>query len=98
MNWEVNRKHLGEIKSGTKASFTFKYKGLQKIVKIGAGCSSCTKATLKEDVLHVTYTPGSFPKHLSLNGQKEQKVTKTVYVTYEDKSRETLYFTANVIK
>jgi len=98
MNWETNRKHLGEIKSGKSVNFTFIYLGIPNIKGVKVGCGSCTTASLINNVLRVKYTPGSFPKHLSLKGQKEQKVTKSITVTYETGDTETLYFTANLIK
>ena len=97
MNWIKETIELGKIKPNKEISFKYHYEGDKEIKEVIPGCKSCTTATLKEDIVYVTYKSTDFPQHLR-NEKDEVEFEKTIDVVYEDGSIDVLSFEGTLVK
>lgn len=90
--WEEKTIDLGFIKEDSKNKFEFVSIGELDIKDIKPGCGSCTTIKgYKNKVLTVVFKPGKIPAHLKVS---LIPITKTIVVTYENDTKETLTFKA----
>lgn len=97
MKWSSNVINLGILKENSNIKFSFKSEKELDILKIQAGCSSCTKVGgYKNNELTVTYSTGLIPHHLRHLGSYQIK--KDIIITYKNGDQEVLTFKATVKK
>lgn len=93
MKWLKKEIHLGEVKPGVKQKVTFKLLEPVEIKTVTVGCG-CTKPTVVNDTIKVTYTPGNIPYHLKSRGEYTTRKSLTVY--FEDGSKDILHIVATI--
>jgi hypothetical protein len=91
--WNPNNLVFSNVKSGTVVKGSFEYQGSKKISSINTSCG-CTSTLLDGNKINVSMST-SIPS--SSNSNTYQQVKK-IFITYDDKSQDSLLITANLIK
>lgn len=97
MIWNNNNIDLGVLKEHTIIKFSFRSPEELDIIKVEAGCSSCTKVgKYKDKELPVSFSTGSIPKHLKHLGEYEYIISKSITITYASGDTQKLMFNATI--
>ena len=96
--WKDPVKHIGTVKQGLKLTVMFQsFPNVPKIKKLSSSCScSVPKFNSFDGTLMVDFTPRSVPFHLRTQGWYE--TVKSIHVTYEDSTMDTLKLKAKVTR
>jgi hypothetical protein len=95
-NWKNTHISLGVLKENN--SYSFEFESIEKLDVLSAkpGCGNCTSLEgYKDNKLKVTYKSNGIPYHL---GKNKQPVNKTITITYQDGTTETLSFSGIIKK
>lgn len=96
MRWKNTHIDIGTIKENTNHSFEFESNEELDIVSMKPGCGNCTLLNgYKNNKLKVTYKANTIPYHLNKN---EQLINKTIGITYQNGTTDTLSFSGVVKK
>lgn len=96
MKWKSTHINLGTLKENKSYSFEFESNEKLNIVSAKPGCGNCTFLNgYKDNKLAVTFKSSTIPYHL---GKTEQPINKTITITYQDGTTETLSFSGIVKK
>ena len=96
MKWKSTHISLGALKENKSYSFEFESNEDLDIASAKPGCGNCTSLQgYKDGKLKVTYKSSNIPYHL---GKNEQPINKTITITYQDGTSDTLSFSGIIKK
>ena len=89
VQWSPKVHYFADVKSGTKVTGTFVYKGIKKIKNISTSCG-CTTAVHNNEKLDFTWNV-NLAEYMV-----EGEMSKTISVEYEDNTKDVLTIKAHV--
>lgn len=95
--WDKVTHDFGKVKPNTTVKATFTYNGKAQIIQVVASCG-CTLVDYKKgsNLIEAEYTSPSFPPHLEKAGITESNISKSITVTFDDRSEQVLIIKATL--